>query len=100
MDTKAFHCAVAAGNTAVRHGPHHIVQRLRLQRDVVPEGIMGALSLRDRPVRLRLHRVDEIGKLVRVLDKKDRRIVADQIEDTLFGIELCGEAANITHGIR
>ncbi len=60
---------------------------------------MGALTLWDGPVRLWLHRMDEVWKLMCILNKKYRRIVADQIEDPLFGIEFGGETANITHGI-
>lgn len=61
VDPKAFHGAIAARDAAIRHRPHHIVQRFRLQADIVPESIVGALSLRDGPVRLRLHGVDKSG---------------------------------------
>ncbi len=61
---------------------------------------MRALALRDSPVRLRLHGMNEIRELMGVLNKKHRRIVADQIENPFFGIKLGGEAADIAHRIR
>lgn len=70
VNTKAFHGAVAARDAAIRHRPHHVVQRFRLQRDIIPEGVVGALPLRDSPVRLRLHGVDKVGELYRVWMKK------------------------------
>ncbi|CCK06684.1 hypothetical protein BN128_514 [Cronobacter sakazakii 696] len=100
VNAKAFHGAVAARNTAVRHRPHDVMQRFRLERHVIPEGVMRALALRDSPVRLRLHGMDEIRKFMGILNKKHRRIVADQIENPFFGIKLGGEAANIAHRIR
>ena len=36
---------------------------------------------------------------MRILNEKDRGVIADQVENTLFGIKLGGKAANISHGI-
>ena len=60
---------------------------------------MGALSLRNCPVRFGFHRMDKVRKFNRILDKENRRVIAHQVENTLFGIEFGGEAADITHGI-
>ncbi len=46
------------------------------------------------------HCMNKVGEFVRILNKKHRRIVTDQIEDPFFGIELGGKTANIPHGIR
>ena len=60
---------------------------------------MRALPLRDGPVRFRFHRMDKIGKLDRILYKKDRRVVADQVKDALVGIKLGGKTADVAHRI-
>ncbi len=99
VDTKTFHGAVATRDAAVGHRPHHVVQGLRLERNIIPEGIMRALALRNSPVRLGFYGVNKIGKLVCVLNKEDRGVVPDQIKNALVGIELSGEAANIAHRI-
>ena len=50
-------------------------------------------------VRLRLHRVDQVGELDGVLDEKDRDIVPDEVEIPLLRIELDGEAADVTREV-
>ncbi|STV91247.1 Uncharacterised protein [Klebsiella michiganensis] len=50
-------------------------------------------------MRLGFDRVDEIRELDRVLNKKDRRVVADQVKDALVGIKLGGKAADVAHRI-
>ncbi len=76
------------------------MHRLRLQRDEVPERIVGRRRLRDLVVRLRLHRVYEVGKLDGVLDKEHRHIVADQVVVALARIELDGKAAHVARQVR
>ncbi|MNP82390.1 hypothetical protein D3C76_1810110 [compost metagenome] len=43
--------------------------------------------------------MDKVRKLVRILNKEHRRVVADEIKNAFFGIEFGGETANITHGV-
>ena len=50
-------------------------------------------------VRLHLHRMDEIGKLDRVLDEEHRDVVADEIEIALVGVELDREAAHVARHV-
>ncbi len=100
VHAEAFHRPVAARQGAVGHGPEHHVCGLRRQRDEIPEGIVGRLRLRDLVVRLGFHRVDEVGELDGVLDEEHRHVVADQVEVALVGVELGGEAAHVTHGVR
>ena len=45
-------------------------------------------------------RVVEVGEAQRVAEEKHRRIVADDVPVTLFGIELQREAADIALGVR
>ena len=50
-------------------------------------------------MRLRLDRMDQIGKLDRVLNEEDGNVVADQIEVAFLGIELDGEAAHVARQV-
>ena len=50
-------------------------------------------------MRLRLHRMDQVGKLHRVLDEEDRHVVADQVPVAFVGVELDGEAAHVARGV-
>ena len=50
-------------------------------------------------MRLRLHRMDEVGKLHRVLDEEHRDVVADDVEITFVRIELDREAAHVARGV-
>lgn len=60
---------------------------------------MRTLSLRYGPVGLRFYRMDKVRKFMRILNEEHRGVIADEIENTLFGIKFGGEAADITHGI-
>jgi hypothetical protein len=44
-------------------------------------------------------RVDEVGKLHRVLDEEDRDVVADQVPVALVRVELHREAAHVARGV-
>jgi hypothetical protein len=65
------------------------------QRDEVPEIVVRALGLREGAVGLRLHRMDEVGELDRVLDEEDRDVVADDVPVALLRVELDREAAHV-----
>jgi hypothetical protein len=43
--------------------------------------------------------MDKVRKFMRVLNEKHRGVIADQIENTLFGIKLGGKAADIPDGV-
>jgi len=43
--------------------------------------------------------VDNIRELNRILDKKEWCIVADEIDYSLFGVELNGESSWVTIGV-
>ena len=72
---------------------------LGVQRDEVPEGVVGALGLRDLAVRVRLGGVDDVRELDRVLDEEHRHVVADEVEGALVGVELRREAAGVADGV-
>ncbi len=69
------------------------------QRDEVPEVVVRRLGLREPAVGLRLHRVDQVGELDRVLDEEDRDVVADQVPVALLRVELDGEAAHVARQV-
>ena len=95
VDAEALHEAEGARDGAVRHDPHDHVHRFRRQGDEVPEIVVRRLRLRKGAVGLRLHRVDDVGKLDRVLDEEDRDVVADEVPVAFLGVELDGKAAHV-----
>ena len=60
---------------------------------------MRAAGLRIAAIGLHLHRVDQVGKLDRVLDEEHWDVVADQIPIAFTRVELDGEAAHVARGI-
>ena len=95
MHAEALHGPERAGDTAVAHVPEHVMRRFGVQRYEVPERVVGGLRLRYLPVRLRLGRVDDVGKLDAVLNEEHRHVVADQVEGALVGVELHREPAGV-----
>jgi hypothetical protein len=73
VDAEALHHQEGTRDASVRHVPQRVVGRLRVEDDEVPERVVRAW---------------------RHLD-----VVADQIEDTLIGVELRHEAPGVPHGI-
>ena len=61
---------------------------------------MRRLRLGEATVRLLLRRVDQIGKLYRVLNEEHRDVVADDVPIALLGVELDGEAAHVARKVR
>ena len=55
--------------------------------------------LRNFVVRFGFDGVDEVGKFYRVLNKKDRNVVADEIEIAFVGVKLDGETAHVARQI-
>ena len=99
VDAEALHRPVRAGDGPVGHHPHEHVGRLGLQRDEVPERVVGGLGLGDLPVGLGLGGVDDVGELDPVLDEEDGDVVADQVPDALVRVELDGESPHVTGGV-
>ena len=79
MYSGAFHKSKRPRNRAVGHDPHGHVNTFRGQGNKIPEIIVRSLSLRKAAVGLLFGRVDQIGKLDSVLDKKYRDVVADNV---------------------
>ena len=61
---------------------------------------MRRCRLRHGVVRLGLRCMDQVRKLHRILDEKDRDVVADQIPVALVRVELHRETAHVPNGIR
>ena len=99
VDAEAFHEAEGSRDGPIRHDPHDHVHALRRESDEIPEGVVRRLRLRKRAVGFRLHRVDDVGKLDRVLDEEHRDVVADEIPVALPGVELDGEPAHVARQI-
>ena len=99
VHAEALHGAEASRQRAVGHDPHQHVGRLRHEGDEVPERVVGARGLRHAVVRFRLHGVDQVGELHRVLDEEHGDVVADDVEVALVGVELRGEAADVARGV-
>lgn len=99
MNTEAFYGAVTAGDAAIRHRPHYVVQSFRLQRNIILESIVGTLPLWNCLVRFWFYCMNKIGEFMRILDKEDWRVIANEVKNTFFSIELGGKTTDITHGI-
>ena len=99
VDAEPLHHPQAARNAPIRHGPHDHVGAFRHQADEIPEGVVGAGRLGIAPVRLHLHRMDQVREFDRVLNEEDRDVVADQIPVAFGRIEFDREAAHVARRI-
>ena len=66
------------------------------QGNEVPEIVVCALRLRKAPVGRGLHRVNQVGKLDRILDEENWDVVANDVPVAFLGIKLDREAAHVT----
>ena len=91
MTSEPVHMTEISWNTPVTHQNHHLMQCLRRQAPEIPHR-------RVTPqVRLRvsLLRVNKIGKLQRVPDKENRRVIPNQIPVSLVSIKFHGKSPDI-----
>lgn len=70
---------VRADNAKSGHGPHECVEGRRLRTKEIPSRVMSSSCLRDLIIWTRLHRVDEIRELDRILNEEDWDVVANDI---------------------
>src|SRR5699024_9146109 len=93
---EAVHVTPRTRDAAVAHEPGDLVRGLGAQGPEVPlHGVVtqaGAV--------LAALRVDEVRELDGVADEEDRRVVADHVVVALVGVELQGESARVTPGVR
>jgi len=99
VHAEAFHHAEGARERAVGHGPREHVHRLGHERYEVPERVVRGRGLREAAIGLHLDRVHQVRELHRVLDEEHGDVVADEVEVTLLGVELHGEAAHVARQI-
>ena len=99
VHAEAFHHAERARNGAIGHRPHQHVHALGHQRHEIPERVVGRCRLRVAAIGLHLHRVDQVGKLDRVLDEEHRDVVAHEIEVAFLRVELHGKAAHVARHV-
>src|SRR5712672_1143049 len=96
MYSESFHKTKRPGNRTIGHDPHGHVNTFWGQGNEIPEIIGRGLSLGKAAVGLLLRRVDQIWKLDRVLDKKHRDVIADNVPIALLCIKLNGKASHVT----
>ena len=87
MDSETFHHPVTSRDRPVAHRPHDHVHALRHQRNKIPKCIVCRGGLRNSIVRFRFYSMDQVWELHRILNEKDRDIVANQIVITFLSIE-------------
>lgn len=79
-------------STSLGEEIHHLVERLVVVSEVVPEHV----SVLQVGLRVSLLGMDEVWELCRVSDEEDRGVVVHQVQVTLLGVELGGEASRIS----
>lgn len=94
--TITVHVPVPVRNTPIRKQEHDLVYRLRTQRQEIPEHVP-VPGVRDRVALLRVNEGDEQD---RVPHEEDGSVVAHQIPQAVFRVELDGETPRIADGIR
>ncbi len=99
VNAETLHGAVRARDPPIAHVPHDVVGGLGVQRDEIPEGVVGRLRLRDLAVGVGLAGVDHVRELDAVLDEEHRDVVADEVEHSFVGVELHGEPARVANGV-
>jgi len=92
MGTVAVHVSVTIGGTTIREEDGDLVEGLRRVTPEV-EGHVGVLAVVSW---VSLLRVEEIGKLNRILDEENGGVVANHIVVTLLGVEFDGKTSGVS----
>ena len=95
VDAEPFHHPERARDGSIGHDPQDHVHAFRQERDEIPERVVRRRVLGIAAVGLHFHRMDEIGKLDRILDEEDGNVVADEVEIALVGVEFDRKAAHV-----
>lgn len=96
LAAKPMHLPVTIGRPAVRHHGHDLMQAFPTEAPEVPYGSR-ALAV---GVMIALLSMNKIRKLLRIPNKKNRRVVAHQVPVPVVGIIFHGEAPGIAFRIR
>ncbi len=95
MASEAVHMAVGLRKSAIAHDDRDLVKCLGQQGPEVPV----AVGVAQIAAWIALHRSVEVRELQWVAQEEHRRVVAHQVPVSLLGIELHGEAADVTLGV-
>src|SRR3984885_5480039 len=88
VNAESLHHSEGSRYGPVGHHPHDHVHGFGHQRNEIPERIVRRGRLRKSSIRLYLHRVNQIGELHRVLNKKYRNVISNQIKIAFGRIKL------------
>lgn len=89
------HVAITIGQTTVSEQEHYLMGGLWSQGDEVPEHV----RVLQVGLGVSLLRVDERWEEDRVTDEEDRRVVADQVPDSIVSVKLDSETSGISSSI-
>ena len=92
---EAVHVAEGGGDPPIAHDNGDLVERLRQGCPEVPV-VLGAPHV---GTGVPFHGVVEVGKLERIAQEEDRRVVPHQVPVALLGVELHGEAPDVPLGV-
>ena len=92
---EAVHVAEGGGDPPIAHDDGDLVQRLRQGCPEVPV-VLGAPHV---GAGVPFHGMVEVGKLERIAQEEDRRVVPHQVPVTFLGVKLHGEAPDVPLGV-
>ena len=95
MTAKPVHLTQIFGNTSIAHQNHHLMKSFGTKTPKIP-CCRGTAQVR---FRISFLRMNEIGKLERIANKKHRRVVAHQIPVALIGIKFHSKTPHISFRI-
>ena len=89
---EAIHVAVGPGRAPIRHQDRHLMSAFGRERPEVPLHLVVAHP----GVGQSLLGVDEVLELGGITDEEHRRVVADQVAVSVFGVELERKSPRVT----
>ncbi len=95
MASETVHVTYAVGYSAIAHKDHHLMERLGIEGQEVPTGLVIAHVI----LGVALLGMYEVGEFDRIAYKEYRCVVTYQIPVAFVGIELERESAYVTFGI-
>ena len=99
MNSEPFHHPERARNGPIGHDPQDHVHAFRQERDEIPKRVVGRGVLGIAAVGLHFDRMDEVGKLDRILDEEDGNVIADKVEIAIVRVEFDRKATHIARHV-